>query len=150
LRPIIFLFSTKAKKSCFVVHSVEDISSPVLSTLHETPFGSRICRLYSLAGRPGWLELRRAKRPILRTALPATTTSNEHDRERPGIAQSPGPFGRADASLPAWLSLLLQSARARSARGRTRYTNLGARVQGSRRSWRLTGPSLGRRARGAI
>ena len=63
-----------------------------------------------------------------------------------------GPARRAHPPLSARLSLLLESARARSARGRTGYRDLGARFPRGGRARRAAGASVGRRAgaRGAI
>src|SRR6516162_3252876 len=83
---------------------------------------------------------------------PAVTLGKNEKRNggrRRKIAQPARLVGRVDASLPAWLSLLLEPARTGTTRRRARYPNLGARVQGSRRPGRPASSSVGRRARRA-
>ena len=65
------------------------------------------------------------------------------------VARPARPVGRTDPRLPAGLSVLLQSARARSAAERTRHRNLGAGVRRSRGAGRAAGASLRRRTRRA-
>ena len=54
--------------------------------------------------------------------------------------------GRTDPSLPARLSALLEPARARAPRDRTRHGDVEARVRRGRRARRAACPSFGRRA----